>query len=44
MTESKSLFARYRELSLGVRILIWMVIGGVLGGIFGAFNEGYRSV
>jgi len=35
MTESKSLFARYRELSLGVRILIWMVIGGVLGGIFG---------
>jgi Na+/H+-dicarboxylate symporter len=35
MTESKSLFARYRELSLGVRILIWMVVGGILGGIFG---------
>ncbi len=35
MTESKSLFARYRELSLGVRILLWMVIGGILGGVFG---------
>lgn len=35
MTDEKNLFERYRELSLGVRILIWMVIGGAVGGIFG---------
>jgi len=35
MSESAGLFNRYRELSLGVRILVWMVAGGILGGIFG---------
>mgnify|MGYP000193388658 CR=1 FL=1 len=35
MSDSAGLFARYRGLSLGVRILIWMVVGGVAGAFLG---------